>query len=279
MKYIFVNLKRFDVPAAYGGINYCSSIQDWASSVLRPIDTSAWIRSNTVKDVSRVFFVPEGQIITAKHTLRPDSPLDIGAQSLAMEDVSPGKNFGALTTSFPAAAAAAMGCHNVLIGHCEERKALSSIIHFADGDEKAIDRILNLRVRRAGERGLKTLFCIGETELQHSDWKSVLARQLEAGLSDAPLAKLVIAYEPIWAIGPGKTPPCADYIGEVARYVKRIIPQVPFVYGGGLKLENASMLSHISEVDGGLIALTRFSGDIGFYPQEYIAIEKAYFNC
>jgi triosephosphate isomerase len=51
---------------------------------------------------------------------------------------------------------------------------------------------------------------------------------------------------------------------------------LPVVYGGGLKSDNAEMLASITEVDGGLIALTRFSGEIGFYPEEYLEIIKTY---
>ena len=53
---------------------------------------------------------------------------------------------------------------------------------------------------------------------------------------------------------------------------------MPVVYGGGLKEENAAMLSSIDEIDGGLIALTRFSGEIGFYPDEYLRIIDLYMN-
>ena len=89
-------------------------------------------------------------------------------------------------------------------------------------------------------------------------------------------ATVTIAYEPVWSIGPGKTPAGKDYITKVARLVKDTLGDVPVVYGGGLKMDNAAMLASIPEIDGGLIALTRFSGDIGFYSDEYLGIVERY---
>ena len=86
----------------------------------------------------------------------------------------------------------------------------------------------------------------------------------------------VIAYEPIWSIGPGKTPADKPYIEKIARFVKEQTGGLDVVYGGGLKADNAAMLSSIGDIDGGLIALTRFSGEIGFYPEEYLEIIRLY---
>ena len=89
-------------------------------------------------------------------------------------------------------------------------------------------------------------------------------------------SKVVIAYEPIWSIGPGKTPADKPYITKIAQFVKERTGGLDVVYGGGLKADNAEMLASIPEIDGGLIALTRFTGEIGFYPQEYLEIIKLY---
>nr|HML45187.1 triose-phosphate isomerase [Clostridia bacterium] len=86
------------------------------------------------------------------------------------------------------------------------------------------------------------------------------------------------AYEPVWAIGPGKQPPDAATIAEAARFIKERAGNCPVVYGGGLKADNAAMLAAIPEIDGGLIALTRFSGKIGFYPEEFLEIIRLYFG-
>ncbi|MCI6547286.1 MAG: triose-phosphate isomerase, partial [Coriobacteriaceae bacterium] len=94
--------------------------------------------------------------------------------------------------------------------------------------------------------------------------------------ADADPTRVVVAYEPVWSIGPGKTPADASYIQKVARLLKGCVPGVDVVYGGGLKADNARMLADIEEIDGGLIALTRFTGQIGFYPEEYAEIVRLY---
>ena len=67
-----------------------------------------------------------------------------------------------------------------------------------------------------------------------------------------------------------------DYITMIARFVKERTGGMDVVYGGGLKTDNAEMLASIDEIDGGLIALTRFSGEIGWYPDEYLEIIRTY---
>lgn len=89
-------------------------------------------------------------------------------------------------------------------------------------------------------------------------------------------SKVVIAYEPIWSIGPGKTPAGKEYITKIAKFVKEKTNGMDIVYGGGLKQDNAEMLASIDEIDGGLIALTRFQGEIGYYPEEYLEIIRLY---
>ncbi len=104
----------------------------------------------------------------------------------------------------------------------------------------------------------------------------MLGQQLDAGLDGVDKSRVVIGYEPVWSIGPGKTPADKSYITKIARFVKARTGGMDVVYGGGLKADNASMLASSEEIDGGLIALTRFSGDIGFYPEEYLEIIRLY---
>jgi triosephosphate isomerase len=140
----------------------------------------------------------------------------------------------------------------------------------------AVNRLLNKEIKCAVSAGLKVLYCIGETSEEQPDWQNILKKQLTIGLDGVGSGKVVMAYEPVWAIGPGKTPPDKDYIQKIGRFVKEITDGSDVVYGGGLKTDNAMMLASIPEIDGGLIALTRFSGDIGFYPNEYLEIIKNY---
>ena len=143
-------------------------------------------------------------------------------------------------------------------------------------DPDTVNRLLNREVLAAQRAGLKVLYCIGESaeELPHKE--QVLGKQLSIGLDGADTANVVIGYEPIWSIGPGKTPAGRDAILETARFIKAQTGGIDVVYGGGLKADNAAMLASIDEIDGGLIALTRFAGEIGFYPDEYLEIIRLY---
>ena len=136
--------------------------------------------------------------------------------------------------------------------------------------------MLNQEIKAAQAAGLRVLYCIGEKSEEQDNWEQVLGDQLSIGLDGVDLSKVCIAYEPIWSIGPGKVPAGKDYITKIARFVKEKTGGAPVVYGGGLKADNAEMLASIDEIDGGLIALTRFQGEIGFYPEEYLEIIKTY---
>ena len=205
------------------------------------------------------------------------SRLEIASQGVSGTDLSPGGNFGALTTSLPAAAAAAAGCSWTIIGHCEERNKLAAVLGAAGVDNPdAVGKVLGQEVKAAVNRGLKVLYCVGETEAQQPVWQETIRRQLDFGLREAGDGELVIGYEPVWSIGPGKTPAGRDYIQKIARFIKEETGGKPVVYGGGLKADNASMLRTIPEIDGGLIALTRFTGEIGLYPEEYLEIVRLY---
>ena len=117
--------------------------------------------------------------------------------------------------------------------------------------------------------------------------KLSLRSQLKNGLKGVDIKEIqtniVIGYEPKWAIGPGKVPPVAEYISFVSSFIKEFFKvtfgcSIPVVYGGGLKEENAGMIARIKSIDGGLVALTRFIGDIGFYPEDLNKIIGKYSN-
>ena len=143
-------------------------------------------------------------------------------------------------------------------------------------DTGAVNRLLNQEIKCAQASGLTVLYCIGETSEEQPQWEAVLGEQLDIGLEGVDRSRVVIGYEPVWSIGPGKTPADRDYITRIARFVKERSGGMDVVYGGGLKADNAAMLASIDEIDGGLIALTRFQGEIGFYPEEYLEIIRLY---
>ena len=271
MKYIFVNLKRFDIPKSWGGINTLCGVQEYGAVIVKGVDRALEGKSGLVPAV----FFPEAYLLDAGRARHADSPLQLGVQGVFRRDVGDG-NIGAFTTQHTARCAAALGCTWAMVGHSEERANLKEIL--AEGgaqDFTAVHRILRAEVKAAQAAGLNVLFCVGETAEETDRREQVLEQQLRLGLEGADLSKVVAGYEPIWAIGPGKTPPDAPYIAQTARMIKNILP-IPVVYGGGLKEENAAAIGALPEVDGGLIGLTRFSGEVGFYPEEYAAIIEKY---
>ncbi len=277
MKHIYLNLKRFDVPVDMGGVNRLAPIPDWAGKIVG--ETQDALKKYDPSEVEFAMYFPEIHILNAAAAKNADSPIQVGCQSVYREDTAVGGNFGAFTTNRPAAAMAAAGCQSALIGHCEERNDKAGILAEAGvTDTDAVNRVLNREIKCAIARGLKVLYCIGEKSEEQDRWQEVLGKQLSIGLDGVDTSKVVIAYEPIWSIGPGKTPAGKDYITKIARFVKEKTGGMDIVYGGGLKQDNAAMLASIPEVDGGLIALTRFSGEIGYYPQEYLEIIDLYMN-
>lgn len=277
MKHIYLNLKRFDVPAELGGVNRIADMKEWGKYIVE--NTQEELKKYSPEEVEFAMFFPEIHLFSACQAKTENSPVQVGCQGVFRDDVAPGKNFGAFTTGRPAAAMKAAGCETVIIGHCEERNNLAGILAEAGVvNTKAINTILNKEIKSAVDRGMKVLYCIGEKSEELEQWQEVLGEQLELGLKDVDKSMVTIAYEPVWSIGPGKTPAGKEYITKISRFVKEKTDGMDIVYGGGLKQDNAAMLASIPEIDGGLIALTRFQGEIGYYPEEYLEIISLYMN-
>lgn len=275
MKHIFLNLKRFDIPKELGGVNSIADMKGWGAYIVS--NTQEQLKKYEGDDVEFAMYFPEAHLIGAAGALSGGSPVQIGCQSVYRDDTAVGGNFGAFTTNRTANAAKAIGCTTTIIGHCEERKDKAGILAEAGvTDTRAVNRLLNQEIKAAVKAGLSVLYCIGESSEEQPRWQEVLKEQLETGLLDVDRAKVTIAYEPVWAIGPGKTPPDEAYITMIGDYIKEVTGGMDVVYGGGLKVDNARMLAGVPSMDGGLIALTRFQGEIGFYPDEYLEIIKTY---
>lgn len=275
MKHIYLNLKRFDAGTEFGGVNRLAPLNRWARTIVQSVEAA--LEEYDPREVEFVQFYPELHLLQATGARQDNSNLRIGSQGVFREDVEQGKNFGAFTTTLPAAVVADIGCSHVLIGHCEERKNLRQILQAGGSkDESAISGILNKEILAAQNRGLSVVYCIGEDSHEQARWQEVLRDQVQIGLQGVDRSRVVIAYEPIWSIGPGKEPADKAYITKIAQFIKKEFGDIDVVYGGGLKAENAAMLASIDEISGGLIALTRFQGEIGFYPEEYLEIIRLY---
>ena len=304
---IFVNLKRFDVPRKMGGVCSKQNPEEWIKWVM---DECVNLGLGKLDGIDVIFLLPEGLILTAVNKLKEYSDekirtLKIGVQGVFREDVKIGGNFGAFTSNLPAAAARNMGCTWTMIGHSEERKDKLGVIEaFEPGYKQnpdtlhraavAVNNLINEEVICALERDMNVLLCVGETaeergegpfEEQQPRIRESLKLQLEIGLKGVEKYKgqsdIVIGYEPIWAIGPGKIPPGPEYISFVSSYIKEVVKEKyqfdpVVVYGGGLKEENAGVISKIPTIGGGLVALTRFTGEIGFNPEELKKIIDKY---
>lgn len=309
MHEIFINLKRFDVPKEMGGLCLTNDPQAWIEDI---IDQTVTLGLGKLDGVRVAYVIPDALVLPAMAKMKSFPAeetvnLEIGNQSVFRQDIAPGGNFGAFTSNTPAAAAANMGCTWSIIGHSEERKdkfemlarfepAVATDAAKMETANTAVSEMLNEQALCAFKRGINVLFCIGETAEERGEGtfdeqkpriEAVLKAQLEIGLKGLaefmPERKVVLGYEPRWAIGPGKTPPGAEYIGYVSAFTKKTVKElygfdVPVVYGGGLKEENAKMIGGIETIDGGLVALTKFTAPIAFQPEDLKIIIETYLS-
>lgn len=177
------------------------------------------------------------------------SRVAVGAQNLHWEPE------GAFTGEVSGPMLAAAGCRYVIVGHSERRQ------YFGEDDA-----VVNRKLKAALAAGLRPILCVGETLAQRElgVTEAVCEVQLKAaldGLSAAQLAGLVVAYEPVWAIGTGRTAGAADAQDVIAflrqllaaRYGDEFANSVPFLYGGSVKPENIRELMAQPDIDGALV--------------------------
>ena len=162
-----------------------------------------------------------------------------------------------------------IGCSYVILGHSERR---------ADHGES--NELINKKSITAHQNGLKTIICIGETEAERDAGKTidVCTEQLLGSVPDCSDAKnTVIAYEPVWAIGTGKTPTSLD-VAEVHAAIRKVISKklgktiaknMRILYGGSVKPSNAKEFLSLEDVDGALI------GGASLQVEDFLGIAKA----
>lgn len=193
-----------------------------------------------------VLLCPPTTLTMSMALLLEDTPITVGAQ-----DCHTAKS-GAHTGDISAEMLMQSGATDVILGHSERR---------ADHGES--DVLVCEKTQAAFQAGLRPIVCVGETLTQREagDTLDIVRGQLAGSLpDDADLETLVVAYEPVWAIGTGKVP-TLQQIGEVhddmratltARYGKDA-DKIPLLYGGSVKPNNASEIFAVSNVDGALV--------------------------
>ena len=200
-------------------------------------------------DVRAAICAPFTQLVALKEAFAGTN-VKLGAQNVHFEDE------GAFTGEISVKMLKEIGVDYCIIGHSERRE------YFAETDET-----VNLKLKKLfSSSEIIPILCVGEnlSEREAGNAFDVVERQLKAdleGIDKADVSKLVIAYEPIWAIGTGKTA-TPEQAGEMCAHIRNIVEKlydedtcdsVIIQYGGSVKPENASEIMNMDEIDGALV--------------------------
>jgi triosephosphate isomerase len=206
---------------------------------------------------------PPATLIATFAARAQGTPVTIGAQDCHPEAA------GAFTGDVSAEMLKDAGAQAVIVGHSERRT-----LHCET------DETVRAKAMAAWRAGLTAIICIGETraEREAGNTLAVLGRQLAGSLpARADIADLMIAYEPVWAIGTGLTPSAAD-VAEAHAFIRQNLvardraggEAARILYGGSVKPANAKELMHVANVDGALV------GGASLKAEEFLGIAQAY---
>jgi triosephosphate isomerase len=197
----------------------------------------------------KVVLCPPFTSLEIAHRLLAGTPIGLGAQNMYHEDE------GAFTGEVSPKMLKSVGCQYVILGHSERRQ------YFRETDE-----FINKKVRKALASALLPIVCVGESleEREKNVTNDVVTRQVKAVLKDVSateIERLIIAYEPVWAIGTGRnaTPQQAEEVHVLIRslvgglYSRATAERLIIQYGGSVKPENASELLLQPDIDGALV--------------------------
>lgn len=243
----------------------------------KPIIAGNWKMHKTVAEAVAFIDAVKTEIVSsdvealvcAPFTLLPSlveatkgTAIKVGAQNMHFEDK------GAYTGEVSADMLLDIGVTHVIIGHSERRQ------YFAETDET-----VNKKTIKALQKGLTPIVCCGETleQREAGETKALVKVQIEkafAGISAADAPKVVIAYEPIWAIGTGKTASSQD-ANDVIAYIRQVLEgiygdetseEVRIQYGGSVKPSNVEEIMNESDIDGALV------GGASLEPSDFIQL-------
>jgi triosephosphate isomerase (TIM) len=251
-----MNPKRRPILAGNWKMNMTATQARELASKLVPLVAS-------VKDRDIVLGPPFTSLPAVAETIK-SSNISLSAQNLHWEDK------GAFTGEISADMLLDSGCEYVIIGHSERRQ------FFGETDET-----VNKKVKQALKKGLLPILCVGETlsEREAGKLNQTIDRQVTGGLKDIStedMKKVVIAYEPVWAIGTGKTatPEQANEVHALIRqkvktlYSADIAEGLRIQYGGSVTPENVSTLMAMPDIDGALV------GGASLKPESFAALVK-----
>jgi triosephosphate isomerase len=196
-----------------------------------------------------VIVCPPFTSLSEAYSLIKDTNIKLGAQNMYFE------SSGAFTGEVSADMLKSVGCEYVILGHSERRTI------FGESDQ-----VINKKLKKALSSGLKPIFCVGELleERESGITEKVINRQVIEGLNDISveeMSKIIVAYEPVWAIGTGKTasPEQAQEVHEFirnlikAKYSDSVSENLIIQYGGSVKPDNAKDLLSRKDIDGALV--------------------------
>jgi triosephosphate isomerase len=238
--YFIANWKMF------GNLQSLNSVNKVASFVKK-------FKKNKIKLV----YCPPATLINSLSKKLKLSSIDVGAQNCHQ-----GETYGAYTGHMNSYMLKNAGAKYIILGHSENRQT---------GEN---NKLINLKIKNSIKSGLKIIFCIGETlsQKRKKNTKKVLSQQIIQGLKNIKNKKnIIIAYEPVWAIGSGITPKNSE-IFDIVKLIKNKVKGSKVLYGGSVNSKNINLLKKIDNVDGFLV------GGASQNSNNFIDIIKKTFN-
>lgn len=206
-------------------------------------------KESSIPGTTKVIICPPFTALYPIHEVLKGSKIKLGAQNMYFEEQ------GAFTGEVSSNMLKSAGCDYVILGHSERRS------YFGETDET-----VNKKVKKALEKGLNPIMCVGETleEREAGITNQVVEKQVRGGLdklTKEEISKIILAYEPVWAIGTGKTA-SPQQAQDVHAFIRSIVAKIAdekvaagiiIQYGGSMKPDNAKELLKQPDIDGGLI--------------------------
>jgi len=205
----------------------------------------------------KLIYCPPATLIFPLSKILKNTPIELGAQNCHAS-----KNFGANTGQINPIMLKDVGAKYIILGHSENRQS---------GEN---DKLINSKIDISIKLGLKVIFCIGETLNQKKNkiTKKILNNQIIKGLNKVKNKKnIIIAYEPVWAIGTGLIPNETELF-ETIKFIKSKIKGSKVLYGGSVNRKNINVLKKINNIDGFLV------GGASQISNNFIDIIKKTFN-